>query len=148
MPFPRLKRGIMKIVALAMTAMLGAAGAIAEDAAPYPVNDCGQFTAQPDLNACAAANLQAADAALNQMYQKLMAQQTDGSSKKQLKDVERAWMDYRDKECAFEVGPQQSGGSIWPMEMSNCLEEMTAARLREVTRLSGCAAGANDCDRQ
>ena len=123
-----------------MALALGAAGARAEEAAPYPVRDCGQLMVQMELNECADANRQAADAALNKVYEELMAQQSDASSKEQLKGAERAWIVYRDRECAFEVGPQQSGGSIWPMEMSNCLEEKTAARLRELTKLRGCSA--------
>jgi len=137
---------ITRIVALTMTLTLGATSAVADDVAPYPVRDCGKFTTQMDLNECAAANLQAADAALNEVYQQVIAQQADASSKKQLKEVERAWIAYRDKECAFEVGPRQDGGSIWPMEMSICLEGKTATRIRELTRLRGCAAGASDCN--
>jgi uncharacterized protein YecT (DUF1311 family) len=64
-----------------------------------------------------------------------MAHLSDPSSKEQLRNVERAWIAYRDKECAFEVGEQKDGGSIWPMQMSNCLEQMTAARIRELTKL-------------
>ncbi len=134
------------IVALTMTLTLGAASAVANDVARYPVRDCGQFTTQMDLNECAGANLHAADAALNKVYQQVMAQQGDASSKEQLKDVERAWIGYRDKECAFEVGAQRDGGSIWPMEMSNCLEEKTAARIRELTRLRRCTAGVSACN--
>jgi uncharacterized protein YecT (DUF1311 family) len=99
-----------------------------------------------DLNACAEANRQAADAALNTIYQELMAQQSDAASKEQLKAVERAWIVYRDKECAFEVGPQQGGGSIWPMEMSSCLEEKTATRIRELAKLRGCTEGVSACN--
>lgn len=135
----------VKVILLSLMTILSAAGAAAQDAAPYAVKNCGQFTAQPDLNACAGANLEAADAALNKAYQALMTQQNDGASRRQLKDVESAWISYRDKECAYEVGPQQTGGSIWPMEMSNCLETMTAARLRELMRLRGCIAGASGC---
>ena len=102
----------MRIVAVSLMLTLGATGVVAEDVAPYPVEDCGQFTTQMDMNRCAGANLEAADAALNKIYQGVMEQQSDTSSKEQLKNVERAWIVYRDKECAFEVGPQKDGGSI------------------------------------
>lgn len=136
----------MRIVAPLMLLMLGTAAANAEDAPPYPVKDCSQLTVQMELNACAGANLKAADVALNKAYQQAMAQQTDASSRRQLADVERAWIAYRDRECAFEVGPQENGGSIWPMEMNNCLEQMTAARLHELVRLGGCTADVNACN--
>ncbi len=132
---PDVSRTAVRSAALAIAVTLGAAEAAAEDTALYPVEDCGRFTVQADLNKCAAANLAAADAALNAVYRQLMAQQGDKSSKHQLRDVERAWLTYRDKECAFEIGPQHEGGSIWPMEMSNCLEQKTAARIRELKEL-------------
>jgi uncharacterized protein YecT (DUF1311 family) len=116
--------------------------ASSQEAAPYPVRDCGQLTAQMELNACAGANFKAADAALNRIYQRVLSEQASGAAKDQLKEVERVWLAYRDKECALEVGPQQEGGSIWPMEMSNCLEEKTSVRIRELGKLGNCAAGA------
>jgi len=44
-----------------------------------------------DMNKCASTNLEAANAALNKIYQQIMAQQSDAASKEQLKNVERAW---------------------------------------------------------
>jgi uncharacterized protein YecT (DUF1311 family) len=70
-----------------------------------------------------------------------MSQQTDDASKNGLKDLERTWVAYRDKECAWEIGPQQDGGSIWPMEMDNCLEQKTDARIRELKSLLDCTEG-------
>jgi uncharacterized protein YecT (DUF1311 family) len=137
---------MMRIIALAIMLMLDTGGAVAADAIPYPVSDCGQLTVQMEINACASANLQAADVALNKIYQQVMVQQSDTASKDQLKEVERAWIAYRDRECALEVGPRESGGSIWPMEMSNCLEEKTATRIRQLTKLRGCTTGVSACN--
>ena len=134
------------VIVTAATLALSGGGAAAQNAPPYPVKDCSQLTTQMELNQCAGANDQAADAALNKLYRQLMADQTDAASKARLTDAERAWIAYRDKECAYEVGPQQDGGSIWPMEMSNCLEAVTAARLAELTKLRGCTAGVSACN--
>jgi uncharacterized protein YecT (DUF1311 family) len=136
----------MRIIALAIMLMLDTAGAVAADVIPYPVSDCAQLTVQMEINACAGANFEAADAALNKVYKQVMGQQNDTASKDQLREVERAWIAYRDRECALEVGPREDGGSIWPMEMSNCLEEKTAARIRELTKLRGCTAGVSACN--
>jgi uncharacterized protein YecT (DUF1311 family) len=139
--------GNLRIVILATASLaLSGGGAAAQNAPLYPVKDCGQLTTQMELNQCAGANAEAADAALNKVYRQLMADQTDAASKARLTDAERAWIAYRDKECAFEVGPQQDGGSIWPMEMSNCLEAVTAARLGALTKLRGCTAGVSACN--
>ncbi len=134
------------MVALAAMLMLGVGGASAQSTALYPVTDCSHLTTQMELNQCAGANYKAADAALNRLYQQVMGKETDAASKQRLIEAERAWIVYRDKECAYQAGPQQEGGSIWPMEMSNCLEELTAARIRELRKLRGCTAGVSACN--
>jgi len=100
----------------------------------YPKQDCSKAVTQMDLDQCAGANDAAADAALNASYKKLLAQATDTKSATALKESERAWITYRDRECDREVGPREESGSIWPMEMSLCLEDKTAARLCELRR--------------
>jgi uncharacterized protein YecT (DUF1311 family) len=136
---------IMRLVALTVSIMLSAVSARAEDTPPYPVTDCGKFTVQIDLNKCADDNLQSADSMLNKVYQQLMAEQ-DAASKERLKEAERAWIAYRDRECAFETGPQEAGGSMWPSLISGCLEEKTAVHIRELTAMRGCSAGVTDCN--
>jgi uncharacterized protein YecT (DUF1311 family) len=117
---------------------LCAAGAHAEDPRPYPVIDCGKFTTQMDLNKCAVDNLKSADKALNEAYQTLTAKQVEAASKQRLKAAQRAWIAFRDRECAFEVGPQEGGGTIWPMENAGCLEGTTATRIRELKQALSC----------
>src|SRR5579864_2525272 len=99
--------------------------AFAGEKALYKTQDCSKAVVQFDLNQCAGANADAADAALNALYRQLLKQHPDAHATARLKKSERAWIAYRDKQCASEVGPQADGGSIWPMEMSNCLEEKT-----------------------
>lgn len=132
---------------ISILAILIATGAAAADSTPplYKTRDCGKEMVQASMNECAGANLASADAELNRVYAKLMSEQSDPPSKEQLKDVERAWMAYRDKECAFEIGPQDQGGSIWPMAMSNCLQEKTDARIRELKPLLDCTEGDASC---
>jgi uncharacterized protein YecT (DUF1311 family) len=129
----------MRIIALAVIMTLSAAGARAEDARPYPVTDCGKFTTQMDLNQCAVDNLKSADKALNNVYQALIAKQDEAASKQRLKAAQRAWIAFRDRECAFEVGPQETGGTIWPTENAGCLEGITATRIRELKQALSCS---------
>lgn len=98
----------------------------------YRAKDCGTNATQADLNICSYANLQAADAALNRLYARLMTQQGSPAEKHRLKAAERAWMAYRDAECAFTVGPREESGTIWPLEMNGCLQRKTDARLRDL----------------
>jgi uncharacterized protein YecT (DUF1311 family) len=128
----------MRIAALAVMMTLAAAGVRAEEARPYPVIDCGKFTTQMDLNKCAVDNLKSADKALNSTYQALNAKQDSATSKQRLKAAQRAWIAFRDRECAFEVGPQEGGGTIWPMENAGCLEGITATRIRKLKQAISC----------
>jgi uncharacterized protein YecT (DUF1311 family) len=128
----------MRKTVLAAIMTLCAAGAHAEDPRPYPVTDCGKFTTQMDLNKCAVDNLKSADKALNEAYQALVVKQDDAASKRRLTAAQRAWIAFRDRECVFEVGPQETGGTIWPMENSGCLEEITATRIRGLKQALSC----------
>jgi len=132
-------------ILIVATLALAASPALAKGAPLYKRQDCSKFTAQMDMNGCAQANADAADAALNGFYKKLMSQQGDAASKDQLKDIERAWIAYKNKECSFEVGPQADGGSIWPMDMANCEERMSAARAAEIQSMI-CTGGVSVCD--
>jgi len=131
------------IAAIALCMLTG--GAAASDAPLYKTKDCDKDMVQMEMNLCAGANLDAANAELNHVYQKLMSQQTDQKSKDQLKDVERTWISYRDKECAWEIGPQEDGGSIWSMAMDNCLQDQTDARIRELKSQLDCVEGDVSC---
>jgi uncharacterized protein YecT (DUF1311 family) len=142
----RFKETVIRIAALAVIMVLGITGARAADAPPYPIIDCGKFSVQADLNQCNADNLQSADKALNKVYQALMAEQDDAAAKERLKAAERAWIVYRDRQCDFEAGPQETGGSMWPTLVTGCLEYKTAERIRELMSLRTCTAGVSVCD--
>ena len=124
---------------------VAAGGAFAADAPLYKTRDSDKEMVQAEMNMCAGANLDAANAELNHVYQKSISQQSDQKSRDALKDAERSWMTYRDKECAWEIGPQEDGGSIWPMAMDNCLQDKTDARIRELKEQLDCPDGDVSC---
>lgn len=128
----------LAVSTLAVGAMAGLA--VAKDAPLYKIRDCDKETVQMEMNACAGDNLAAANAELNRVYKRLWDQQAEADLQAQLKDLEKAWIAYRDKECNFEVGPQQNGGSIWPMDMDSCLQQKTDARIRELKAQLSCPA--------
>jgi uncharacterized protein YecT (DUF1311 family) len=123
-----------------------ATGAFAKDAPLYPVKDCGHTVVQMEMNECANDNAQAADDALNALYKQVMASRQSQGDKDGLKQSERSWIKYRDKTCADDVGSQEDGGSIWPMDMANCQEKQTDARIRVLKRMLTCTAGASVCN--
>src|SRR5579863_5550579 len=103
----------MKLFVAVAAVLVSAGAAFAAGPALYKTQDCSKMSVQMELNQCAGSNADAADKALNAIYKQLLKQHPDASSAAGLKESERAWMDYRDKECAREIGPQSDGGSIW-----------------------------------
>ena len=91
---------------------------------------CEDAQTQTDMNICWGNEYKKADAALNKTYQQLVAMLGD-EEKVQLKNVETAWLKYRDANCEF-VGDQYKGGSIRPMIVAICLADVTNNRTTEL----------------
>ena len=95
--------------------------------------DCAAATRQGDMNACAAQAYARSDASLNRSYGELM-QKLPAGRKAGLREVQRAWLRYRDLHCGF-AAAGYAGGSMQPMVKSNCLAAVTETRaglLREL----------------
>jgi uncharacterized protein YecT (DUF1311 family) len=133
----------MKIISIAVAMMAVIPSAAQARDSFYPVQDCNKAVVQMDLNECTEANFEAADKALNDVYKSVMAAQTDDASREQLRQSERTWIAFRDRECARQVGPREGGGSIWPMDMALCLQDQTDKRIRELKRSLDCPNGPN-----
>jgi len=91
---------------------------------------CANAESQAEMNICAGKEYKAADAQLNQVYQKLSSM-LDAEEKSQLKEAENAWLKYRDLNCDF-VADQYKGGSIRPMILGLCLADVTRNRTSEL----------------
>lgn len=91
---------------------------------------CANPLTQFEMNQCAGKNYHAADETMNQVYRKLVAM-LDEAEKTQLKEAQVAWFKYRDTNCEF-VGDEYKGGSIRPLILANCLEDMTRKRSIEL----------------
>ena len=97
---------------------------------PKKNDPCADPQSQAEMTQCAANAYKAADAALNQVYPKLMAL-LDDDEKTQLKAAQTAWLKYRDANCDF-VADQYKGGSMRPMIYAGCLEDVTKKRTAEL----------------
>ena len=85
---------------------------------------------------CDQAELERQDAALNANYRALLAL-LDEKRRKELKEVQRAWIRFRDLNCAFYNDPE--GGQAARMAASSCFMFETAARAQELKDLCiGC----------
>ncbi|MFW8615899.1 MULTISPECIES: lysozyme inhibitor LprI family protein [Mesorhizobium] len=77
---------------------------------------------QQMMNICAGEDYQAADARLNTAYQNLTSSD-DANGKRLLQVAQRAWITFRDAECAHSTAASE-GGSIHSMEVSQCLTQI------------------------
>ncbi len=91
---------------------------------------CGASGNQAELNACAAKEYQAADAALNKVYAQLMSK-LEEDHKAKLKASELAWIKFRDANCEFAAFINE-GGTMYPMVYNGCLAATTIDRTKEL----------------
>jgi len=117
---------------------------LAITAGPAMAADCPGQT-QSDLNMCAGAAFRAADAALNTSYKAILGRlkQNDGTRNK-LVAAQRAWLGFRDAECAFAAAGVQ-GGSIAPMIELNCRADLTKSRQKDLAGYLSCQEGDLSC---
>ena len=100
---------------------------------------------QSAMNADAVGQAKAADAALNGRYAAAMARLSP-PSRVLLRDAQRSWIGFRDRQCAFEASGVE-GGSAYPMVYAGCLARVTADRTRTLRRLGQCEEGDLSCPR-
>jgi uncharacterized protein YecT (DUF1311 family) len=132
--------GRLKIIGILF--LLSGGVAQAQDS---PEPDCKNPQTQLDMNLCADAAAEKADAALNAEYKLVRAaakswdanlDAADKGAEKALIAAQRAWIAYPDTECALE-GFSAAGGSMQPMIISGCVERLTTARTSELKTIRG-----------
>jgi uncharacterized protein YecT (DUF1311 family) len=84
---------------------------------------CAGASTQLDMNTCAANEYQKADQRLTVVYHSFKPVSD------KLRASERAWISYRDAECAF-AGEYVQGGSMQPMVIANCMTDLTNERIK------------------
>ena len=98
--------------------------------------DCANVVTQSDMNQCAYADWEAADADLNTAYQAAMEllqgwdadlPEDEQGGAAALKDAQRAWIIFRDKACEAE-GYAMKGGSAEPLLVYGCMRQLTEDR--------------------
>lgn len=106
---------------------------------------CNPEGTQAEMNICAWDDFQKADDELNAVYKKAVAFAKDQDANladqpdlkgavAALKKAQRAWIDYRDGHCEG-VGFSARGGSMEPMLVAGCQEELTKNRIAELKAL-------------
>lgn len=113
-------------------ALLIAAGAQAEDYSPTYTQCMDKASSTLAMGACIQAETQLQDDRLNWVYKQLMAK-LDSQQQKDLREVQRTWMKYRDGNCAFHG--KLSNGSIYRIEGAMCEMDMSKDRAAELERV-------------
>ncbi|TBN43883.1 DUF1311 domain-containing protein [Paracoccus subflavus] len=89
------------------------------------------------ISRCVMGEHAAWDAALNREYQAARAHYAeDQTAADRLRDAQRAWIAWRDAECAFQYA-RYGGGSMRTIAAANCQMSMTAMRALELRSLQG-----------
>ncbi|MEA5596410.1 lysozyme inhibitor LprI family protein [Rivularia sp. UHCC 0363] len=89
-----------------------------------------QTTSQ--MRICAGRSYETADQKLNQVYRQLKPK-LRASQQKRLVDAQTAWIQFRDKSCAFEAGDAE-GGTLEPVLKLSCLTDVTQQRVKDLQR--------------
>jgi len=114
-------------------------------AAHAAASDCANASDQAGMTACAAAQYKQADAALNAAYKQASARLKDDKDQHQrLVAAQRAWIAFRDAECAFKTGLAE-GGSAYPMLLAQCQAALTEQRTAALQAHMKCEEGSLDC---
>lgn len=121
------------------------AGAVGVAATPTARAECDAGLPQQGLNDCAFREFEAADAALNATYRRIVARLAGQTEARQLlTKAQRAWVAFRDAECGFSASGVQ-GGSIQPMIASMCQTDLTKVRTEALRRYLDCKEGDLSC---
>ena len=105
--------------------------------------DCRKPKTQLEMNQCAKRDYDTATKEINQIYNEYR-KRLNPSQKEQIKEVQLAWIKYRDLACKFESSGV-SGGSAESMIVGVCLTRLTRARIAELKTLSKCEEGDLSC---
>ena len=92
--------------------------------------DCENAMTTADMSQCAQLDYQRADDELNAVYQHLRSMQ-DKKANLLLRDAQRAWITYRDAECA-RIADTFRGGSMAGLAHISCLSEKASSRSDEL----------------
>ena len=107
--------------------------------------DCSQLDGTTsDRVQCFERVYEAADAEQEALYRKLLDSLIDPGERTLLETAQRAWIQYRERECEFETAGTRLG-TIHPIVVRDCLTEKTKAHIAELRRQLDCPSGDTGC---
>jgi uncharacterized protein YecT (DUF1311 family) len=105
--------------------------------------DCQNPRTQTDMNQCAYADLDRETKKINKTYNDYRAK-LNPTQKQQLKEMQLAWIKFKDLACQFEASGVE-GGSAHSMVLAGCLTEKTRQHNKELEVLGNCQEGDLSC---
>jgi uncharacterized protein YecT (DUF1311 family) len=127
-----------KLLILSVAALCGAS-------LPAAADECADPQDQTTMNICAGKEFDAADKALNTAYREIVGRiGDDHETKAALTAAQRAWIAFRDGECAFQAR-SVDGGSIYPLIVAGCKTTLTEARTQQLKTYLDCEEGDMSC---
>ena len=105
--------------------------------------DCRNPQSQTAMNQCASVELEYETKKINKTYNNYRAN-LDPTHRQQLKEVQLAWIKFKDLACEFDASGSE-GGSVHSMVLANCLTEKTRQRNKELETLANCQEGDVSC---
>lgn len=118
-----------ELLSLLAALVYGLAAAQTLWAAP---SDCANAVTTADMRACADRDYRAADVELNRVYADLRSR-LSGAQQERLKEAQRAWIAFRDRQAAF-VGGVAAGGTLGPLLEVSELADLTRKRVEQLRR--------------
>ncbi len=107
--------------------------------------DCKAPPDQTSMTICAGRDFAVADAALNAGYGQVTARlKGDPETAGKLAAAQKAWLAFRDAECAFATAGD-AGGSAAPMVVAQCRARLTRARTGDFKAYLACQEGDLAC---
>ncbi|UOD32146.1 DUF1311 domain-containing protein [Massilia violaceinigra] len=91
----------------------------------------------PYMRQCSWYHAIAADVKLNTVYQQLLRKLHGTRGKKRLQNAQRAWLAFRDSNCAFDASSWE-GGTGHGIIASGCEASMTEQRTSELEKYLSC----------
>lgn len=98
--------------------------------------NCDEATTQFEMNECAGERLKLADEELNRLYKEKLSTLT--ADRESFRDMQRAWLLFRDKACLYEAGTRENAGTMWPLDYANCMEYHTNKRIEDLKMYIQC----------
>ncbi|MFK6685772.1 lysozyme inhibitor LprI family protein [Acinetobacter baumannii] len=103
------------------------------------IDKCSNLPNQSALNNCSSNVLNSANQKINTVYANYM-KELSPTEKLQLKEAQRAWIQYKEKDCQFQSSPVLKG-SLYQFVHNACLVEKTETRTKELQDMQECRSG-------